>query len=121
MSMSVDEALVLLSAAGVFYPQDEDLPAGLYTLNMNDTWGWAIAWGEEVPKEQIPEVADLFSRYGYPGILYWVSCRHDNMRSEFHDINRFVDFVRREERLRKDVPGSSARAYKKIFYTLGEA
>ena len=41
------------------------------------------------------------------------------MRSEFRDINRFVEFVRNEERLKKDVPNSSRRAYKKMTYTLG--
>jgi hypothetical protein len=43
------------------------------------------------------------------------------MRSEFEDINRFVDFVRQEEQVRKDVPESTKRAYKKVSYTLPNA
>ena len=99
------------------YPQDEETP-GL-TLNMNDTWGWAIAWGEPVPDEKITELSGLIWEYGNAGVLYWVSEQHGGMRSEFHDINRFVDFVRREERLKKAVPDSNRRAYTKLTYTLG--
>ena len=116
--MSIDEAKQLLSAAGVCYPEDEEMP-GLH-LNMNDTWGWALAWGEPVPDDKVVEVATLFSYYGTCGLLYWVSEQHNQMRSEFADINRFVDFVRNEERVRKETPDSSERAYRKITYKIGE-
>jgi hypothetical protein len=99
------------------YPQDEDTTG--IVLNMNDTWGWATAWGEDVPDDKIEELANLIWWYGNAGTLYWVSEQHGQMRSEFHDINRFVDFVRNEERLKKEVPNSSQRAYKKLTYTLG--
>ena len=99
------------------YPPDDEMP-GL-VLNMNDTWCWASAWGEGVPEDKIPELADLIWRYGNCGVLYWVSEQHDGMKSEFKDINRFVDFVRREEKFRKDEPNSSKRAYTKLKYTLG--
>ena len=99
------------------YAQDEDTKG--IVLNMNDTWCWASGWGEEVPDDKILEVADLIWWYGYAGALYWVSEQHGGMRSEFHDINRFVDFVRNEERLKKDVPDSNRRAYKRLAYTLG--
>jgi hypothetical protein len=99
------------------YPQDEDTKG--IVLNMNDTWCWASAWGEDVPDDKIEELADLIWWYGNAGVLYWVSEQHGQMRSEFHDINRFVDFVRNEERLKKEVPNSSKRAYKKLTYTLG--
>jgi hypothetical protein len=68
----------------------------------------------------LPEVARLFWNYGWCGILYWMSERHDQMKSEFHDINRFVEFVRREEDIRKEVPDSSERAYVKREYVLGK-
>jgi hypothetical protein len=111
--------------ADVFYgfdPTDEDEndPA-VYdnVLNMNDVWGWALAWGEKVPDDKLVEVADLFWHYGWPGLLYWMSERHDKMRSEFHDNNRAIDFVRNEERIRTAFPDSSARAYHKETYTIG--
>ncbi len=111
------EAEELLTLA--FYYLDEEDPKAEQTLNMNDTWAWAFADGEYVPDECLPEVAELFWRYGYAGILYWVSVRNDNRRSEFLDINRFIEFVRQEEHLRAIVPDSSERAYAKITYTLG--
>ena len=101
------------------YPLGEDI--NCLVLNMNDTWGWAMAWGEEVPDDKVGEIADLIWLYGYAGALYWVSERHGQMRSEFEDINRCVDFVRHEEKLRKDEPNSSKRAYKKLVYTLGQS
>ncbi len=115
--------VALLKAADLFYPDDPEEPefAGKLILNMNDVWGWATGWGEEVPADQVHELARLFRDYGWPGVLYWMSGRHDNMRSEFEDINRFVDFVRNEEKIRADVPNSSKRAYVKAVYTLGAA
>jgi hypothetical protein len=87
---------------------------------MNDVWAWACADGQYVPDEKLPEVAELFWRYGWAGILYWVSKENGNMRSEFVDNNRFIDFVTHEEQLRKEFPDSDERAYKKISYTIGD-
>lgn len=119
---SIDSARALLRAAGVLYhngdADDEDW-GERDTINFNDTWCWASAWGERIPEDELPEVARLFGEYGWCGLLYWMSERHEKMRSEFHDVNRFVDFVRAEEEIRKAVPGSSARAYHKASYTLG--
>jgi hypothetical protein len=112
---SLDEAKAMLTAAGVFY----DDPTPPYTLNMNDTWGWGEAWGEPVPEEELPRLATLFFRYGFGGILYWMSERHDGMRSEFAHYNRALDYARHEEAIRAEVPGSSDRAYAKRSYTLG--
>ena len=109
----------LLIAADLVYGKDEDSPDGDQILNMNDVWGWAISWGEHVPNDELPVVADLVRRYGMCGALYWVSERHDHLRSEFEDINRFVEFVRHEEAIRTEVSGSSARAYAKRSYTIG--
>jgi hypothetical protein len=117
----IDQAREFLKSIGgvFFFADEEDDPKLAQTLNMNDVWAWASADGEYVPDEELPEVADLFWRYGWPGILYWVSQRNENMRSEFEDNNRFIDFVKHEEQLRKDIPDPSKRAYKKIKYTLG--
>ena len=120
---TVDEARELLEKAKVFFDVDNDDPpeeqSYRQTLNLSDTWGWACAFSQHVPDEKLPEVAQLFWRYGWAGILYWVSEQHGGIRSEFHDINRFVDFVRHEERIRKEVPNSDQRAYTKLRYELG--
>ena len=116
MKFSVQDARKLLDAADVFFePDDEEI-----VLNMNDVWGWATAYGEYVKDEELPELAGLFWNYGWAGILYWVSEKNNNMESEFYDVNRCVQFVRHEERLRKSVPNSSKRAYKKLSYTIGQ-
>jgi hypothetical protein len=117
--MSEASSRALLTAAGVFYGDIGDDPKDAQTLNMNDVWGWATAWGEYVPDEDLPEVARLFSRYGDAGLLYWVSERHEKMKSEFEDNNRFIDFVRHEEELCLQCPDSNKRAYTKLKYTLG--
>lgn len=121
---SIDAARELLTKADVFFGVDEDDEDSSdekwnQTLNMNDTWAWACADGEYVPDEELPRVAELFWRYGNCGILFWASERNDKMRSEFHDINRFVDFVSQEEAIRDEEPSSSKRAYLKREYTVG--
>ena len=85
---------------------------------MNDTWMWASAWGEEVPETELIEVARLFRTYGTCGLYFWMSQRHEEMRSEFADINRFVEFVKQEEAIRKKIPDSNKRAYYKASYTI---
>lgn len=114
--MTQAEAQQLLELAGVLYNDDE---AERLELNMNDVWGWALAWGEPIPPEKVVEVADLFRRYGWCGLVYWVSEQNEQMRSEFEDNNRMIDFVRHEETLRKTEPDSNTRAYTKLSYTLG--
>ena len=116
--MNKVDAVIVLKAFDLVYGNDEDMPNGDMILNMNDVWGWATAWGEEIPPDQLQEVMRLIERYGYCGALYWVSKRHDDMRSEFEDINRFVDFVRHEESILKEEPDSNRRAYLKRSYTL---
>lgn len=113
-----------LEMAGVFYgpwddEDDEENEVLARTINLNDTWAWAFADGEYVPDEEIPELARLFWHYGWCGVLYWASKRNDWRRSEFEDVNRFIDFVRNEEAIREEVPGSSERAYLRRSYVLG--
>lgn len=110
-----DSDLQMLINANVGWLND-----GKLSLNMNDTWAWACASVEPVPPEEVKEVARLFRSYGFAGLLYWVSKRNDDLRSEFHDINRMIDFVRNEEKIRDDFPSSSKRAFEKVVYTLGD-
>lgn len=114
----IERAKAVLVSMDLVWGVDEDSPDGDQILNMNDTWGWATAWGERVPDEELPEAARLAIKYGYCGVLYWVSQRHDQMKSEFEDINRMVAFVRAEESIRAEYPNSSERAYLKRSYTL---
>ncbi len=87
---------------------------GLFVLNMNDTWAWALADAETVPADELPEVSRLFRTFGYAGLLYWVTTKRPGLRSEFHDNNRFIDFVAREWALVRTVPDSSTRAYRRL-------
>lgn len=117
--MTIDEAKALLKSSGMVYDNDEDMPKGEQTLDMGDTWAWGTAWGEEIPDEELVHVAGLMWKYGRCGALYWMSERHNKMRSEFADINRFVEFVRMEEYVCKGIPDSNERAYHKTSYTIG--
>lgn len=110
--MSDDMTMLLAADVGCF----DD---GKLSLNMNDTWAWATGWSVTVEPEQLKEVARLFRSYGHAGLMYWHSCREKNMRSEFLDNNRAVDFVRHEEEIRRDTPDHNKRAYKQVAYTLG--
>ena len=104
---------VLIDAGILDFDGDE------YYINFNDVWAWALSDGETLRKEEIEQVYDLFWRYGWCGVLYWASKRNEDMLSEFHDNNRFIEFVRQEEELKKKVPDSDKRAYTKLKYTVG--
>jgi hypothetical protein len=109
-----DDDLQMLLHANVGWVSD-----GKLSINMNDTWSWASSWAEPVPTDDVREVARLYRRYGFAGLLYWASEKNDKMRSEFHDINRQIEFVRKEEEIRTSFPSSNERAYKKVMYTIG--
>jgi hypothetical protein len=113
---TTDDETMLIASDLCFVGDD-----GSLTLNMNDTWGWALSWLPDVPKDEIPAVARLFRNYGAAGLKFWHSRKENNMRSEFADVNREIDFVRHEEEIVASTKSSSERAYKKVAYTLGEA
>jgi hypothetical protein len=133
---TVEEARALLTAAKVFYDPDPDEAyddraenEGVgwgQTLNLNDTFAWACADGEPVSDADLPRVAQLFYRYGWCGILYWVTREkrtggdNPNWMAEFLDVRRFIEFVEHEEQLRRDELSDSKRAYRRLAYTLGE-
>jgi hypothetical protein len=52
---------------------------GKFDLNLSDTFYYACADCEEVPVEQLGEVARLFKLYGFWGAVYWAAKRrgHD--------------------------------------------
>ena len=126
MMFSIEESRKLLEAAEVFfgyYPEydDEEDKDMAQTLNLNDAFFWACADGEYVSDEELPRVAELFWRYGNCGILYWAAIEKNNMNKvEFADVNRFLEFVKNEEEIRKKYPDSNDRAYFKTKYIVGE-
>lgn len=117
--MNQDEAVKLLESTDIFYDLDEDeIPK--HTINLNDVFGWACADCEHVPDDKIIEVADLYKKYGWCGVLYWVSERRGGQRSEFLDNNRFIDFVKKEEERIRQEPDTDKRAYLKYGYKIGD-
>ena len=70
---------------------------GHYVLDMNDTFYYACADGEEVKPEEIKEVARLFRWYGFPGLNYWVAGKrgHD---PEIPQHREEVEYVRGKEK-----------------------
>ena len=118
----LESARKLLNDAEVFYDCDPDGdPMESQTLNLNDAFYLACADCEYVADDELCRVAELFWTYGIHGIYYWVIVekRHES-KVEFQDVNRFVEFVSREEAIRNAEPSSSRRAYQKLQYTIGE-
>ena len=123
MRLPIRQARKLLERSGyTYYDDHEDFleDEESLVLNMNDTFAWATAWSVEIPDNKLIEVADLFQRYGYAGLVYWVSETNNQMKSAFYDINRYIEFVRREEKVIKEMPESNQRAYTRVTYTIGE-
>lgn len=117
----IKHAQKVLLNANVFFgsggdPEDIELDR---TINLNDTFAWALAYGLEVADEDMLEVYDLFINYGWCGIYYWAAEKDGWKKSEFYDITRMIEFVRKEEKIKKEVPDSNKRAYFKAVYTLG--
>lgn len=113
------EAREYLQQANVFWvdPEDDKYKQEIW---QNDTWGWAVSFCEDVKDEELGEVARLFRLYGDCGMLYWVSEKNEQMKSEFYPMNRKIEFVKQEEKLIvKYGYWESAWAYKKVVYTVG--
>lgn len=99
----------------------KDLMVEDNVLNLNDALAWASADGEPVEDSERPRVTELFFRYGWCGILYWVTREKRKVTgtvSEFCDVQRWVDFVEQEERIREEVPECGKRAYVYCEYTI---
>ena len=115
-----EDARNLLVSAQVFYEPDDDEPQMKQVLNLNDACFWGCADAEKVSDAELPRVAELFWRYGFGGILFWVVVEKRGMEKvEFVDVNRQIEFVRHEESIRREEPSSSKRAYLKRQYTVG--
>jgi hypothetical protein len=88
----ISDELALLLVADVGYLQD-----GKFILNMNDVFYYASD-AEEVPDEDIKDVAGLFATYGYKGLNYWVS-RKRGFPKDFDKKEKLeeVEEIRRAE------------------------
>ena len=84
------------------------------SINLNDTFGWACSESEDVPPDKIEDVAGLYRRWGFYALVYWASRMRGGQMSQFKDINRFIEFIRREEEWREREPSSNKRAYTEI-------
>jgi len=114
---TIDSARELLTLAGVFFDDDEDVKQ---MINLNDAFYWACSDGEKVEDSELQRVAELFWRYGNAGIMYWVAVEKRNGEiPEFLDVRRLIEFVQNEEGFRREEPSSSKRAYMKRQYTIG--
>lgn len=98
-----------------FYVRKDD-PVLLRSLLMSDVFGWALGMAEVIPADQLDEVARLFKEYGFCGLVYWVSQRNGEMRSEFPAMNRKIDYVAHEEAARLAAKDTTDWAYKKVSY-----
>lgn len=121
----IEEARAYLQTTEIFFdndPSDEDYSPDMdQQVNFNDVWGWALSYWEKCEDNELPELAELHSSYGWCGVLYWCSKKNNGMRSEFHDVNRRIEFVENEERIKKQIPGRSKRAYHQEEYTIGKS
>lgn len=109
----------MLTAADVFIGDLDDTdPRWNQSLNLNDAFGWAVADAQYVADEELPRVGELFFRYGWAGIMYWVAVeKRPAQWCEFADVRRQIEFVRHEEAIRREIP---EWAYEKRQYTIGE-
>jgi hypothetical protein len=120
---TIEEARELLTKADIFfgYDDEDDDPTYAQTINLNDAMYWACSDSEYVEDNELVRVAQLFYRYGWCGVLYWVAIeKRGGETPEFLDVKRKIEFVKKEEELIKQESSRSKRAYAKYSYTLGE-
>lgn len=110
------EAWKLLQACPDYYHDAEEGPSKL--INMGDVWAWAYAGCIVLTDENVVRVAELYNRYGFPGLLYYQIEADGYTKSEFTDNNRMIQFVTNEERIRKECPDYNKRAYFKAEYKI---
>lgn len=109
------EAWGLIKATHEYYFDEEG--AHQHFIVMNDVWGWATSDCFRVNDENVGELSRLYGAYGRAGFFYYQADVLDEYKdSEFEDVSRALNFVRQEERIRKEYPKAY---YAKCSYTLG--
>jgi len=97
----IADDLLLLVTSGDIWIWGEKI-----MLNMNDTFAWGCADCEEIPKDKVKEVAQLYRRYGNMGLTYWVSKKRkwllpSESEKEFKHIRKEILRIRKLERKQK--------------------
>lgn len=113
-------AYAFLQATGIFH-DPEDADDDLTDINLNDTFGWALAYSVEVTADELEPLQALYRRYGFCGVLYFAAVKDgwDVGSISFQDTRRMIEFVQHEEGVRTSCSSSSEYAYKKAPVTLG--
>jgi hypothetical protein len=87
LDYAIDNACTELSSAERLFLADGDYYNFYYdqedgwSIFLNDTWYFASADGERIPKEKYEEVASWYRKYGGAGVLYWVYLQRGHMPS----------------------------------------
>jgi hypothetical protein len=120
---TIESAREFLTKAHIFFGYDgpDDDPEDAQTINLNDAFYWACGDAQYVEDSELVRLAELFWNYGNAGLMYWVAVeKRGGEKPEFVDVRRLIEFVTKEEEIRKEEPNSSKRAYLKRSYTIGE-
>lgn len=118
MTESELNAKRILDAAGVFFDPEDDIEPN--TLNLNDCYHWATAEAKTVPDADLPRVAELFLRYGCPGVYWWAWVVDGRFSVEFPHRRRQFQYIDKEEELRAAAKSHSGYAYTRIKYEIGD-
>jgi hypothetical protein len=67
-----------------------------YFVNLNDTFDYASADGEDVTVEEFTFLVDLYEKFGHHGITAWAALRRvdvpikERMTEEYHNAVRYI-------------------------------
>lgn len=117
MNEDLEDAWKLVKAIPAFSHEEGWPPM----ISMGDVWAWASADAITVTDDNVKQIAKLYSKYGFCGLVYY-QCKvlGEWESSEFVDINRYIEFVDNEERICQEVPDYNARGYAKRTYIIGK-
>ena len=100
MKLSIDDAREILFEADVLHEISSGSSNRLL-LKIKDSWRSNSVVNEYVRDEDLQELARLFWRYGWAGILYFVSEKNNGIESDLKDNNKAIQTVRHLEDLKK--------------------
>jgi len=74
---------------------------GDITLNMNDTFAYASAWGTDCDEYDILPVSKLFEKYGIDGVVAW-SALKDKVEGNPIGFGRYPNFNKAKKEILAD-------------------
>ena len=91
-----DDVLLLLASDSCYFVHSD------LCVMLNDTFAFAYADAEEIPKDEIKEVADLYRQYGCMGPIYWASKRRNwlmpnESEASFKYTKKEIKRIRKEQ------------------------